>query len=74
MHEVKTIYFFFLLQSYELLCLLHVPVLIGRIYGHFYIRYPAGYPASQIRYPVSGRISDIKKGRIIRAAGYPVHP
>jgi hypothetical protein len=23
---------------------------------------------------VSGRIPDIKKGRIIRPAGYPVHP
>jgi hypothetical protein len=37
------------------------------------IRYPA---LPDIRHDnlVSGRIPDIKKGRIIRPAGYPVHP
>jgi hypothetical protein len=39
----------------------------------FKIRYPAGYPASQIRYPARYRIGN-KKGRIIQLAGYPDHP
>jgi hypothetical protein len=48
-----------LLQSYELLWL-QIP--IDQISGHYNIRYPAGYPANQIRYhPDAG----CRKGRII---------
>jgi hypothetical protein len=44
---------------------------IGRISGYFPdMRYPAGYPASQIRYPAEYRI----KQKPEYAAGYPVHP
>jgi hypothetical protein len=38
-----------------------------------YIRDPA-LPDIRLTKLVSGRIPDIKKGRIIRPAGYPVHP
>jgi hypothetical protein len=66
MHDgVKTI-LDFLLQSYELR------------YCGYGCQFPCHIPVSSRitakPNPVSGRIPDIKKGLIIRPAGYPMHP